>query len=99
MILIKNKEQTHERWNQEQMKIMALDPRELKETTRENATPRCSKIERNSCIFCLGKILLIYKLSQFLPILLHISYIPILINHAHILVLCLWLEKFSLSHE
>lgn len=38
MILIKNKEQTHEQWNQEQMKIMALDPKELKETTGENVT-------------------------------------------------------------
>lgn len=52
MILIKNKEQTHKRRNQEQMKIMALDAKELKETTRENATPHCSKMERNSCIFC-----------------------------------------------
>lgn len=99
MILIKNKEQTHERWNQEQMKIMALNSKELKETTRENVT--VVRWRRIVVFFCLGKILLICKLSQFLPISLHISYIPILINHTHILVLvlCLWLEKFSLSHE
>lgn len=98
MILIKNKEQAN--------------PRTVESGTDENhglgskgaegnheRKCHCSKVERNSCIFCLGTILLIYKLSQFLPILLHISYIPILINHAHIFVLCLWLEKFSLSHE